>query len=175
MQISFTPVDYSNIEHCEYICHWHNDSSINYLTTPNIKEGPIPLRSPNDFLLTKDSCYDDLYSFFIVCNGEFIGEISIEVDPKQLAKKIPDSGWLSILIGNNRYRNSGIGTIAMQFIEDFADKIGLKRIELGVFEFNTNAINFYTKLGYTKFKSVKNLTFYNGLWRDDYRFEKFLK
>jgi len=46
---------------------------------------------------------------------------------------------------------------------------GLKRIELGVFEFNTNAINLYQKLGYKDIARINNFT-----CGQDIRMEKYL-
>ena len=48
----------------------------------------------------------------------------------------------------------------------------IKRIELGVFEFNTRAQKFYTKLGYKKVGEVKDFTFWEGRFWNDIRMEK---
>lgn len=175
MIISFSPVDYSNIEHCKLVSKWQNDISIKHLTNPNFFELPLPEISPYDFFVEKDEIDDSHYSFFILANNEHIGEVSLLIDPEFLNKKIENSAWLSISIGSKKHRGIGIGEKAMSFIEDFAEKIGIDRIELGVFEFNVNAIKFYQKIGYQQFAYNNNFTYYNGSWHAELRFEKLLK
>src|SRR3989344_4106288 len=53
----------------------------------------------------------------------------------------------SILV-SPEFQNQGIGQELMTKVEEWAEKKGIKEIELGVFGFNENAISFYEKTGY---------------------------
>ena len=60
----------------------------------------------------------------------------------------------------------------MQFLEEQIKLTGLKRIESGVFEFNSNAIRLYQKLGYQEIGRVEGFTFWQGQMWQDIRMEK---
>ena len=62
----------------------------------------------------------------------------------------------------------------MQYLEEQIRAHGWKRIELGVFEFNTNAIKLYQKLGYQEFARIANFTYWEGRMWQDIRMEKYL-
>lgn len=49
-----------------------------------------------------------------------------------------------------------------------------QRIELGVFEFNTNALKLYQKLGYKEINRTEDFTYWNGKMWHDIRMEKYL-
>ena len=86
--------------------------------------------------------------------------MSFQVDPKQIYRKTPGSAWIGINIGEASARGKGIGTQAMQFLEKEITEMGLKRIELGVFEFDQNAINLYKKMGYKEIGRIDKFTYY---------------
>jgi len=50
----------------------------------------------------------------------------------------------------------------------------LKRIELDVFEFNTQAIKLYRKLGYKEIARIPDFTYWQGKVWQDIRMEKYL-
>ncbi len=90
-------------------------------------------------------------------------------------KKVSGTSWLGLIIGEKEYWGTGAAVIAMKFFEDESLRLGLKRIELGTFEFNIRAQNFYKKLGYTEIGRLKNFTYYNNRFWDDIRMEKILR
>ena len=51
---------------------------------------------------------------------------------------------------------------------------GLHRIELGVFEFNTNAIKLYQRAGYKEIGRIPEFTYHQGRMWQDIRMEKFI-
>jgi len=61
--------------------------------------------------------------------------------------------WIHIddLSVKSNQRKKGIGSIIMEEIENWAKKNNINEIELNVWLFNTNAINFYEKKGYEAF------------------------
>lgn len=52
------------------------------------------------------------------------------------------------IVVKSEYKNQGIGRMLMEAMEEWAAKEGATSIELNVYEFNAQAINFYGKLGY---------------------------
>ena len=62
----------------------------------------------------------------------------------------------------------------MQFLEEQIRDRGLKRIELGVFEFNTRAIHLYQQLGYREIGRINDFTFWQDRLWQDIRMEKLL-
>ena len=63
----------------------------------------------------------------------------------------------------------------MEYLEAQVRDQGLKRIELGVFEFNSPAIGLYKKMGYKEIGRIKDFTFYQGEMWADIRMEKYLR
>ena len=101
--------------------------------------------------------------------------MNYQVDPGQLYIKEPGSAWIGIDIGEESARGKGIGTQAMQYLEEQIKVQGMHRIELGVFEFNTNAIKLYKKMGFKEIARIPDFTYYQGKMWEDIRMEKRLK
>jgi RimJ/RimL family protein N-acetyltransferase len=112
--------------------------------------------------------------YLIYLEGQLVGEVSYEVDPEHLYKKERGTAWVSITIGDAQARGQGIGYQAMQFLETQIKLRGLLRIELGVFEFNTPAIQLYRKLGYQEIGWIEAFTYWQGKLWQDIRMEKYL-
>lgn len=62
--------------------------------------------------------------------------------------KCPKCGEISELIVSKTARSKGIGQKLMQKIEEYFKSIGCEYINVDVFAYNKNAINFYEKNGY---------------------------
>ena len=62
----------------------------------------------------------------------------------------------------------------MEKFETLVKEISLKRIELGVFEFNKRAQKFYEKIGYSRIGTIDDFTYWNGRFWSDIRMEKYL-
>ena len=59
------------------------------------------------------------------------------------------SGWVGIGIGERAYWDKGYGTDAMRIMARYAfEELGLNRLNLNVFSYNTRAIHVYEKIGY---------------------------
>jgi ribosomal protein S18 acetylase RimI-like enzyme len=92
----------------------------------------------------------DTVVFVAEANGEIIGAMIAEMrqsaDISLLVKRI----YISIenLIITENYREQGVGQALMEQIHLWAQKNGVKEIQLTVWDFNQGAIAFYKKLGY---------------------------
>lgn len=112
--------------------------------------------------------------YLIHLDGQVIGEMDYQVDPAHLFKKEVGTAWIGISIGEEIGRGKGIGYLAMQHLEEQIKRQGLKRIELGVLEFNASAIKLYQKSGYTEIGRIKDFTYWQGKMWQDIRMEKYI-
>jgi RimJ/RimL family protein N-acetyltransferase len=152
---------------------WENDPLLIPLTRPNSSEKDLLSRKPvsvNDLL--ERIKRSDIY--LIYAQGELIGEMNYQVNPPYIYKKVKGTAWIGITIGEETGRGKGIGYHAMQYLEKQIRLAGLKRIELGVFEFNTQAIKLYQRSGYKDIARIPDFTYWQGKMWQDIRMEKYL-
>ncbi|MBT7188645.1 MAG: GNAT family N-acetyltransferase [Anaerolineae bacterium] len=174
MKITFQKLTTPTPEIVSTLNKWENDPVLIPVVRPNISKealehrGEITVES-----LLKRLKYTQIYLIYL--EGNLVGEISFQIDPEQLHHKIPGSAWIGINIGEASARGKGVGMRAMQYLEGKIAAQGLKRIELGVFEFNTNAIKLYKKMGYREIARIENFTYWDGKMWTDIRMEKRLK
>lgn len=85
--------------------------------------------------------------------GKIIGDL--ELDHICWKRKEAE---LRIRIGEKEYWNKGYGTLAIKEILNYAfGDLGLNRIYLRVYSFNTRAIHCYEKIGFRREASLKRL------------------
>ncbi|APC47597.1 GNAT family N-acetyltransferase [Virgibacillus halodenitrificans] len=152
---------------------WENDPDLVYLTRPNQDQSELERQEP----LTLEALENRLkhqYIYLIYDNDYLIGEMNYMIDPSHLYRKVPGTGWLGITIGESDGRGKGIGYTAIQYLEKQMKAQGLKRIELGVFEFNKAGQKLYQRLGYKQIGLIKDFTYYQGSMWSDIRMEKYL-
>jgi len=112
--------------------------------------------------------------YLIRLGGTLVGEMNFQIDPGHLFKKEQGTAWIGITIGEAAARGRGLGALALDFLEGEIRRAGMRRIELGVFEFNLNAIKLYTRLGYAEIGRLDAFTFWDGKMWQDIRMEKYL-
>lgn len=159
----------------EALLSWDNDSEIFPLITPVRTPDPTPSYKTLDEYrksLTDSKSISQIYIIFD--DNKPIGSFSLQMDPPQLAKKVPGTSWLGLTIGNKSYWGSGVAQYAMEYFEAESRRRGASRIELGVFEFNHRAKRFYLKLGFQEFERLPKFTYWEGRFWDDIRMEKYL-
>jgi RimJ/RimL family protein N-acetyltransferase len=152
---------------------WENDPALIPFMRPNPNEEALHRQE----IITLDDLTQRLahsHIYLIYLEGQLIGELSYQVDPLHLYKKEPNTAWIGITLGEAHARGKGIGFHAMQYLEHEIKQAGCPRIELGVFEFNTNAIKLYLKLGYTEIARIDNFTYWQGKLWTDIRLEKYI-
>lgn len=152
---------------------WENDPALIPLSRPNQNQADLDRR--------EDVTVEDLERrirntqlYLIYLNDQLIGEMDLQIDPPHLYRKEAPTAWIGIVIGEDSARGKGIGYQAIQFLENEIKEQGFSRIELGVFEFNANAIKLYQKLGYKEFARIADFTFWNGKMWQDIRMEKYI-
>ena len=93
---------------------------------------------------------------------QIVGSLSIASSPAECTWKHEPTGWLGLVIGQNEHRHQGVGGAAIRFAEKRATRLGLTCLEVGVFEFNENAIRFFLKQGFKKIGIVEKATYWQS-------------
>lgn len=152
---------------------WENDPVLIPLTRPNLNESDLLERKP----VTVDDLIERLlhsHIYLIYVEGELVGEMDYKVDPAYVYKKVEGTAWIGITIGEESGRGKGIGYQAIRYLEGQIKSAGLKRVELGVFEFNAHAVKLYQKAGYKGIARIEDFTYWQGKMWQDIRMEKYL-
>jgi RimJ/RimL family protein N-acetyltransferase len=173
MDIQFKKLTESTPEIAESLSRWENDPALIPFIRPNPNKEALEHREPVTIsTLAKRLEHDHLYLIYL--DGQLVGEMDYQIDPPHLYKREKNTAWLGIVIGEESARGKGIGFHAMQYLEEEIKKQGLSRIELGVFEFNTNAFKLYLKLGYKEIAHIDGFTFWEDKMWQDIRMEKYI-
>lgn len=99
--------------------------------------------------------YDEIVSgnritFIYLENNQFIGEGSLVFKNNDPDYTIPDKRiYLSRMIVKEEYRNRGIGGIILDYLINYAEKLGYEEMAVGVDTDNLNARHLYEKKGFT--------------------------
>lgn len=173
LKIHFAKLTHPTFEIAEAFSRWENDPSLIPFFRPNMNEDDLGKRQ----IITLDDLAQRLKHaqiYLIYLDGQLIGEIDYQVDPAHLFKKEMKTAWIGICIGEEVGRGKGIGYQAIRYLEEQIQLQGIKRIELGVFVFNTNAIKLYQKSGYMEIGRIKDFTYWQGQMWQDIRMEKYV-
>lgn len=171
MDLTFRKLDEPEGEVLEHLNKWENDPALIPLIRPNPDKHSLERKE----ILTMQDLNERLVhnrTFLIYLGDQLIGEMDYQIDPKHLYKKEPGTAWIGIIIGEEIARGKGIGQRALQYLEEDIQGQGLRRIELGVFEFNTNARKLYQKSGYLEIGRIPDFTYWNDKMWQDIRMEK---
>jgi RimJ/RimL family protein N-acetyltransferase len=173
LRIQFVPVVEPTREIAEAFTRWENDPALIPLSRPNPTKEDLEKR--------QDVTLDDLaqrlkhqHTYLIYLDEQLIGEMNYQVDPRHLFKQEPGTAWIGITIGEAHGRGKGIGYQSLQYLEQQIIARGLRRIELGVFEFNAPALSLYHKLGYQEIGRISDFTYWQDRLWQDIRMEKYL-
>ena len=153
---------------------WENDPSLIPLIRPNTSREALEIRETVTAMDLEERLVHN-HIYLIYMNAQLIGEMDYQIDPRHLYKKQAGTAWIGIVIGEQAGRGRGVGVRAIQYLEEQIKVQGLKRIELGVFEFNTAALKLYQKLGYKEFARLPDFTFWQDRMWQDIRMEKYIR
>jgi RimJ/RimL family protein N-acetyltransferase len=173
MDIKFRKLVESAAEIAERINKWENDPTLIPFIRPNKDREALEAREVVT-LKELEERLEHHQIYLIYLEDQLVGEMDFQVDPKHLFKKETGTAWLGIIIGEETARGKGIGHLALQYLEEQIKLQGLKRIELGVFEFNKQAIRLYEKLGYKEIAYIENFTYWQEKMWPDIRMEKYV-
>jgi RimJ/RimL family protein N-acetyltransferase len=173
MNVTFSQLTQPTIEIAESFTRWENDPRLIPFMRPNQNQQDLEKIET----ITVESLTERLthhHTYLIHLDGQRVGEINYTVDPAHLYKKERGTAWVGINIGEEVGRGKGLGHFAMQYLEEQIKLAGHKRIELGVFEFNQNAIKLYQKSGYVEIGRINDFTYWQGKMWQDIRMEKYI-
>lgn len=173
MDIQFRKLTEPSPEIAECISKWENDPALIPFSRPNKDKAALEARE----IVTVETLKQRLehhHIYLIYLEGQLIGEMDYQVDPQHLFQKEAGTAWIGIVIGEEFARGKGIGVLALQYLENEIKKHNLHRIELGVFEFNTNAIHLYKKAGYQEIGRIPGFTYWQDKMWQDIRMEKYV-
>ncbi len=85
----------------------------------------------------------------VICGFAILGRILKPESPYTYAKDSLDIDEFGV---DESCRRQGVGTEMVAFIRDFAAKEGFGRIELNMWEFNQDALEFYEGLGFKTYR-----------------------
>jgi len=128
---------------------------------------PFPYNeSDAEFFINLSLEENEHHNFGIEYNGELCGAIGL-IEKNDIYK---DSAEIGYWIGEP-YWGKGIATIATKLITSYGfEKLKLRRIFSGVFDFNIGSMKVLEKNGYKKEGVFKNAIIKNGKIMDEHRY-----
>ena len=161
--ITLRELNYSSITDLEPLVRWHNDLAIinricrfptrksceNILSVVNLEqEGPMLFMGNQKKL--------------VVVNNEGIGHRTLELDSQKRMTTKPNTGGISLAIGNRSYLRQKIGIRVVKRLENLARAAGAKRAGVAIFEQDTGSQKLFTSLGYVDFSRQQNYSWWDG-------------
>lgn len=175
MNIRIEKFNIADDRQIEALAKWDCDKQLFPLVTPVFDKAKALDFPTLDEVLKKYKDPSFSKGVYVIFDGSKpVGNLSLQIDPPQLFKKVKGTSWLGLIIGEKEYWGTGVAKAAMIFFENESRRLGLQRIELGTFEFNARAHKFYKRLGYQEIARLKNFTYYQDRFWDDIRMEKIL-
>lgn len=173
MNIDFVKFTKPTAEIAAAFNNWENDPMLIPLIRPNPNAEAL-LRRDSISVEELDERIIHNHIYLIYLQEQLVGAMDYQIDPVHLHKRVDGTAWIGIIIGEELGRGKGVGAYALQYLEQEIKLQGLKRMELGVFEFNTRALKLYQNLGYTEIVRIDAFTYWEGKMWQDIRMEKYL-
>ncbi len=172
MNITFQELQHPTPEIAAAFSRWENDPALIHLIRPHQDQASLEAREAVT-VETLQARLDHAHIHLIFVDEVLVGEMDFQVNPGHLFKKAPGTAWIGINIGEASARGKGVGRIAFAHLEQHIRSLGLTRMELGVFEFNTPAIRMYRNAGFTEIARLPDFTYWQGQLWADIRMEKY--
>lgn len=172
--LRFLPLAEPTPELAAAFSRWENDPELVHLARPNFSADDLERRE----VITSEKLARRLEHnriYLIYLGAQLVGEMNYQVDPAHLHRREPGTAWIGITIGEATGRGRGVGGAAIRHLEGQIAEQGLRRIELGAFEFNAPALTLYRRLGYREFAVIEGFTYWQGRMWSDIRMEKYLQ
>lgn len=161
--MNITLVDVSK-SHIEEFYSWELDLELQDKTGVDIPRTYTELISSYERYFNGEK--PQLYLKTILVNNMVKGRIELF--------KAGDKGYIGIVIGNNDYRNIGVGSEALNiFLKDIKETQSVNKVVSEVYEDNLESIKFFIKNGFMKTENIQIESF-RGINRNLLSFEKFI-
>jgi RimJ/RimL family protein N-acetyltransferase len=122
---------------------WFNDPIVNKF----LAKRSMTLKAEKKWIFERlKGLSKDIFFCIETQEGHLIGNAAIRLPDQKVHSHV---GSLGIMIGEKDCWNQGFGTEAAELIINYGfKKIGLKRIELDVYDYNPRAMKVYHRLGF---------------------------
>lgn len=140
----------------KHFASWRRDSE--YLRL--LDSDPAVMYTPKQMKEFYEKHIDEWHEFTIhtLANNKVIGFVGLS-DINWVA----GDAWVGIGVGERDFWGQGFGTDAMSLLGDYSfDQLNLRRLTLGVFEYNTRAIRSYEKIGFQIEGRIRKAVFRDG-------------
>ena len=177
MNITYRDVDFGSKEDCKLLARWYNNPEVKHLYSLfTDAESFSKDFTPEYFQRVGQNppAGGPYRNLMVLVDGVPIGQATFETDTPKLLTKTTHTAWLALMIGDDRLRRCGLGTRITAHLEALAADTGAERIEIGVFEYNERALNFFTSLGYNEFERRLRRVWWDGQMWSEIRFLKTL-
>lgn len=141
------------------LINWVDSKKLMYIFSAERFTFPINHQQLLKYINTKDRI---AYKVIDKTTNEIIGH----ADFSNINKQSKSARICSVLVGDKKSRNKGFGTqIINELVRIGFDEMKLHRIDLGVYDFNKQAIKCYEKCGFQIEGLLKeNIKFENEYW-----------
>lgn len=152
-------LEYFGKEDFPRLIDWIDSKKLMYLFSADNFEYPLNRKQLKKYLKTKNK---RIFKVIDKNTNEIIGH----ADFSNINLKSKSARICRVLIGNQKHRNKGFGTLVIkELIKIGFEEMKLNRIDLGVYDFNTQAIKCYKKCGFEIEGLLKeNTRFENEYW-----------
>ena len=174
MDLKFVKLTEPTTKIAECFERWENDPKLIPLIRPHKNRESLEMQETITVHDLEQRLEHD-HVYLIYLDNQLVGEVDYQIDPRHLHKKERGTAWIGIVLGEEIARGKGIGYLALQHLEDRIKQQGLQRIELGVFEFNTQAIKLYRRAGYQEIGRIPDFTYWQDRLWEDIRMEKYIE
>lgn len=143
------------------LAEWSADPALGILQTGWVRPEPVTAAVERMRALCANDGNDVGFTVEELDGGTLLGRVGLRHAGKNKCAE------LSIVIGPP-YWGNGYGSDASRVLVRYGfAEMGLHRIELEVFAFNTRAIATYAKLGFVEEGRRRQAIFHDGRWHDD--------
>lgn len=175
MCVELIKVDYGSISHCEIIAKLLREQEFRDRMVCTGEHDVC--QAPSVYELHKKTDRAPINRFsseYIVRDhaGNYLGLAGIEFDPSHKSIHGRTTAWIDLGISEVKDRHRGIGSEVLSKLEEISRGAGAECAEVGVFEFNKEAVSFFKKHGYAETTRFCSGTWKDGRWWDDIRFVK---
>jgi len=150
-------------EDLEYMRRWCNNAAITDFLS-DIFLYPHTVNGTESFLNSVLEGSTEQKGFIIadIDTQQYIGQIDLfRIDWKNRSTE------MGMVIGDTQLHNQGIGTEAIQLLQQFVfQQLNLNRLQLEVFDYNERAIACYKKCGFKEEGRMRQKYFSKGIYSD---------
>ena len=117
------------------------------------------LKKFRDSFLEADDSQREQNLLLMKAEGKIIGNLLLSKIPLETASHRRSINGISV---EEAYRGKGLSKVLLDYCIDFAKKIGVEYLDLGVFTENKNAIKLYEKYGFEQVAIIEDEFRVNG-------------